>query len=104
MQKRSPTIYSTKMSPLLKFQCTTIPSTPTETLTEMRKKSLTLGKPSTKYTLRKMKQILNANQHSTEATAICLNRHTRHVKNGTNSLMQFSKCRTKQNNKIPRLS
>lgn len=71
---------------------------------KMTKKSSTLGKTLTKVTSRKTKEILNTKQQNTEATAIYLNCHTCHVKEGNNSLMQFSKSRTKQKNKIPRLS
>lgn len=71
---------------------------------EMRKKSSTLGKTLTKDTSRKTKQIPSTKQQNTEATAICLNCHTCHVEERNDSQMQFSKCRTKQNNKITRLN
>lgn len=72
---------------------------------ETRKKSSTYRKhwPRILQERPSRSWILN-NRTLKGVTAICLNCPTCHVREEKNSVMQFSKCKTKQNNKIARLS
>lgn len=67
------------------------------------KKKLNLRKNLERGHFKKDQADPDTKEQDAEVTAICLNCPTCHVKEENNSLMQFSQCRTKQNNKTPRL-